>query len=153
MYSVTKTYGHERGLSCAFRQWRAKSHCSTIHGYALAFTLVFEADRLDECGWVIDFGSLGEIKQELERLFDHTLAVAEDDPHFELLKNINDKFMVDIRVFREGVGCERFAQYVWKLVDDWLSHTGQNKRVRIASVECREHAGNAATYTMRRPII
>ena len=35
MYRSSKTYGHEIGLSAAFRQWRAQSHCRLIHGYAL----------------------------------------------------------------------------------------------------------------------
>lgn len=32
LYQSTKTYGHDRGFSCAFRQWRADSHCRLIHG-------------------------------------------------------------------------------------------------------------------------
>ena len=46
-YRVTKTYGNERGLSCAFRQWKAESHCRLIHGYSLGFRFVFEAETLD----------------------------------------------------------------------------------------------------------
>ena len=43
-----KTYGHNTGHSCAFRQWRADSHCNLIHGYALQFELEFGSDGLDE---------------------------------------------------------------------------------------------------------
>ena len=32
MFLSTKTYGHDLGLSAAFRQWRAESHCRLIHG-------------------------------------------------------------------------------------------------------------------------
>ena len=56
-YRVTKTYGNERGLSCAFRQWRADSHCNLIHGYSLGFRFVFEAAQLDDRNWVYDFGA------------------------------------------------------------------------------------------------
>ena len=36
VWRSTKTYGHEEGLSCCFRQWRAThSHCRLLHGYAL----------------------------------------------------------------------------------------------------------------------
>jgi hypothetical protein len=45
-YQVTKTYGHELGLSCVFRQHRANTHCKHLHGYALAFDIVFEAKHL-----------------------------------------------------------------------------------------------------------
>ena len=44
----SKTYGHERGLSAAFRQWRADSHCKFIHGYSLEFEFVFGANELDD---------------------------------------------------------------------------------------------------------
>lgn len=47
IYRSTKTYGHEIGLSAAFRQWRAESHCRFVHGYALAVKFVFEAGELD----------------------------------------------------------------------------------------------------------
>ena len=32
-HKSTKTYGNDRGFSCAFRQALADSHCSLIHGY------------------------------------------------------------------------------------------------------------------------
>ena len=57
LYS-TKKYGHERGLSAAFRQWRAESHCRFMHGYSLEFGFVFGAHELDENNWVVDFGGL-----------------------------------------------------------------------------------------------
>ena len=40
-YYSKKKYGHERGLSAAFRQWSAESHCRFIHGYSLEFEFVF----------------------------------------------------------------------------------------------------------------
>ena len=43
-----KKYGHERGLSAAFRQWRADSHCKFLHGYSLEFEFKFGANELDE---------------------------------------------------------------------------------------------------------
>ena len=31
-YKVEKYFGHDRGYSCAFRQWGAKSDCRLLHG-------------------------------------------------------------------------------------------------------------------------
>lgn len=73
MYFSSKTYGHERGLSCAFRQPTATSHCNMIHGYALSFQFTFGCGALDENNWVVDFGGLKELKEWLEFSFDHTL--------------------------------------------------------------------------------
>ncbi len=61
-YYSTKTWGHNMGLSAAFRQWRADSHCRLIHGYSLAITLKFAAGDLDARNWVVDFGSLKTLK-------------------------------------------------------------------------------------------
>ena len=59
MFFSTKTYGHETGLSCAFRQPNAThSHCSLLHGYALSFKFVFGAQELDNKNWAVDFGDL-----------------------------------------------------------------------------------------------
>src|SRR5690606_38225507 len=83
----TKTYGAERGLSCALRQWRAQSHCALVHGYSLGFRFTFAAEQLDPAGWVVDFGKagFGPIREWLHANFDHTLLVAEDDPARESL--------------------------------------------------------------------
>ncbi len=84
MFRSTKTYGQEQGLSCAFRQWRANhSHCQLLHGYALGFMFVFQADKLDERGWVMDFGGLKGLKQALQDTFDHKVVIAADDPNLE----------------------------------------------------------------------
>ena len=62
-YYSTKTYGHEEGLSCMFRQPLAThSHCSLLHGYALSFSFKFGCDGLDDKNWVVDFGNLKELK-------------------------------------------------------------------------------------------
>lgn len=140
----TKTYAHSEGLSCAFRQWRASSHCNLIHGYALQVELVFEADSLDDRNWVQDFGGLKEIKTWLHDNFDHTLCVAEDDPMLNQLLNLQHLNLADVRVL-PAVGCEKFSEYIFNYVDDYV-FTQSNGRVRVRSVEVREHGGNSARF-------
>lgn len=144
-YQSTKTYGHNIGLSCCFRQWRADSHCNTLHGYALQVGLVFEADELDERNWVIDFGSLKPIKKWLEENFDHTTTVAQDDPLIEMFSDLDEAGIIDMRVV-EAVGCEGFSRMIFKHVESWLTETGQAPRVRLKSVEVREHGANSGLY-------
>lgn len=144
MYYVTKTYGHDLGLSACFRQWRAESHCRLLHGYALSFTLKFAAHTLDDRNWVIDFGALKAVKQHLCDTFDHKLVVAEDDPQLDMLASLAGLDLADVLVLPR-VGCEYFAEHVYDWVTDWLSETDQAPRVFLHSVECREHAGNSAT--------
>lgn len=145
MFRVTKTFGHDIGLSCAFRQWRAThSHCHFIHGYALAFSLVFEADALDERNWVVDFGGLKEIRKFLTANFDHTLVIAADDPCRKELEVLAGKGIATVLTL-PAVGCEAFAAFVYDKVDDWVRRT-QRPGVRLVSVTVSEHGANSASF-------
>lgn len=144
-YQSTKTYSHELGLSACFRQWRASSHCRHLHGYPLSFHFVFEADTLDANNWVIDFGSLKPLRAALEACFDHRLVVAHDDPQLDLLCSLAGLDLADVLVL-DNVGCEAFAQHAYTLGLMHLHDAGQAVRVRLVSVECREHGANSAIY-------
>ena len=115
-----KTYTHATGHSCAFRQWKADSHCNLIHGYALQFELKFGSNGLDEKNWVVDFGGLKPLKQWLAEMFDHTYLVAEDDPELETFKELEQKNLCDLRIV-PAVGCERFAEMVFDKAQDIIS--------------------------------
>lgn len=143
-FRSTKTYGHEVGLSASFRQWRAPSHCSKIHGYALAVTLIFESDDLDYRNWVVDFGGLSEVREWLKCQFDHKMLVAQDDPHLNDLLNLHNKGIADVIVI-PAVGCEMFAKHIYDFVSGWLTTVHQD-RVKLVSVEVREHGANSALY-------
>lgn len=152
MKTVTKTYGHERGYSVCFRQWRAKSHCRFIHGYALSFSFLFGCndDEVDENGWVIDFGAMKPIKAYLDQHFDHKFLVAHDDPALELFIDLSEDKkkgkLVDVHVMKQ-VGCDAIAEYLYGCVEDMLGkgELGETK-AKILSVEVREHGSNGATY-------
>ena len=100
--------------STAFRQWRADSHCKLIHGYRLQCKLWFTADELDDKNWIYDFGGCKEIKNLLEKQYDHTTVVAADDPELETFKSMSDKGMIDLRIADKGVGIERTAEWVYE---------------------------------------
>jgi len=161
MRTVTKTYGHERGYSCCFRQPRAKSHCRFLHGYALSFALTFACadDEVDENGWVIDFGGLKPVKAWLDENFDHKTILCGSDPAVSVLQLLNsDQFsygpnyptlskLIDLIVLPGGVGCENFAEYVFETVDNMLKQEmlGETK-AQLIKVEVREHGSNGASY-------
>ncbi len=169
MFYVTKTYGHECGLSACFRQWRAKSHCRFLHGYPLSFKFTFAASELDENGWVINFGGLKPLKSWLEEMFDHKLLVAKDDPQLERLEALmpyktgiihggvrdgeptriyqlgDPEQLAQVRVV-PAVGCEAFATMAWKRAQLLLVDDGLSGRVSLVEVEVREHGANSAIY-------
>ena len=123
-YLSGKTYAHNTGHSCAFRQWRADSHCNLIHGYALQFELQFGSKDLDEKNWVVDFGGLKPLKEWLKHMFDHTYLVAKDDPEMDTVLLLADRNLIDMRLV-DAVGCERFAElafYYWYRANLLLCH-------------------------------
>lgn len=146
MFRSTKTFGHDIGLSAAFRQWKAESHCRLIHGYALAVRLEFEAEELDVRNWVVDFGSLKSLKGMLEDTFDHKLLVAEDDPWLHKLTELEQFGLAEVVVV-PATGCEKFAEMIYECVEVWLKDNGYAPRCRIAKVEVSEHGANSAIFT------
>jgi 6-pyruvoyltetrahydropterin/6-carboxytetrahydropterin synthase len=145
-YQSTKSYGHDIGLSCCFRQWRAQSHCKFLHGYALAVSFKFEALALDTRNWVVDFGSLKSLKGWLQDTFDHKLLVAEDDPALQEMMALAALGAADVVVV-PACGCEKFAEMIYEAAEVWLSDNGYSPRCRLVSVEVREHGANSAIYT------
>ena len=138
-----KTYSHSTGHSCAFRQWRADSHCNLIHGYALQFELTFGSKKLDERNWVVDFGGLKELKEWLKYMFDHTYLVATDDPEFQTFVDLSNKNIIDLREV-SSTGCERFAELTFNEASRIIEAQYGN-RCWVESVTVREHEHNSAT--------
>jgi len=145
-YTSTKTFGHEVGLSCCFRQWRAShSHCRFLHGYAVSVRLEFEANSLDDRNWVVDFGGLKDLKQTLQDTFDHKTVVAHDDPRMDWFHRGHELGLLHM-VILDDVGCERFAEHVYQLAANWLERHNYTPRCRVSLVEVREHGANSAIY-------
>ena len=146
-----KTYTHSTGHSCAFRQWRADSHCNLIHGYALQFELQFGSTGLDEKNWVVDFGGLKELKEWLKHMFDHTYLVAKDDPEMDTVLLLADRNLIDMRLV-DAVGCERFAELTFDKASSIIAEK-YGDRCWVESVTVREHESNSATVlNMEKPI-
>lgn len=143
MYQSTKLYDHTLGFSCAFRQWRAASHCRFLHGYALSFKFVFETEQLDKCNWAVDFGGLDKLKETLRYWYDHTTIIAHDDPLRDKFVELEALKLVQLRIV-VNAGCEAFASSAY-----WIAqHIIEEKfpHARVVSCEVREHGANSAIY-------
>lgn len=133
--------------SCAFRQWRAThSHCSTVHGYQLKAKFWFGGSQLDEKQWLVDFGGLKELKAILQDTFDHTWCVAADDPCLPIIKQLEVAGAATLRIFENGVGIERAAEFCYKTASDFLKEK-YGDRCWVNKVEVFEHQDNSATYS------
>lgn len=135
--------------SCAFRQWRAiDSHCRYIHGYQLKAKIWFGGSSLDDKNWIVDFGGLKALKFKLQETFDHTYTVAADDPELETFKMLDEKGIIQLRIFKNGVGIERCAEYVFNIAQDYIASI-TNNRCWVDKVEVFEHQDNSATYSRK----
>ena len=141
-----KTYTHATGHSCAFRQWKADSHCNLIHGYSLQFEFTFAGNDLDERNWIVDFGGLKPLKEWLKEMFDHTYLVSTDDPELATFQMLDEKNLIDLRMVG-GTGCELFAEMAFdeaeKIVNDLT-----DGRCWVQRVTVKEHEANSATVEL-----
>ena len=142
MFSSTKII--ELG-SCAFRQPQADSHCRFLHGYRLTAKFWFEADRLDQNNWVVDFGGLKGLKKLMKDQFDHTTCISRTDPKLEQFKRLRDEGVCDLRVM-DGVGIEKFAEYCYTVANEYVDELTSG-RCKCVKVEVFEHENNSAIYT------
>lgn len=131
--------------SCAFRQPRATSHCRFLHGYRLQAKFWFTCNELDENGWVVDFGGLDGLKQELQKMFDHTTCIALDDPYLKDFEELSKKGIIDLRVFPYGVGIEKFSQEAYNIANKNVK-ASTNERCWVTKIEMWEHEKNSAIY-------
>ena len=132
--------------SCAFRQPYAQSHCRFIHGYRLQAKFWFGCNNLDKNNWVVDFGGLKKLKEILETVFDHTTVVWEKDPELPLFKMLSEKGVIDLRIFPDGVGIEKFAEFCLKQANEFVQKETDG-RCDCFKVEVWEHESNSAICT------
>jgi 6-pyruvoyltetrahydropterin/6-carboxytetrahydropterin synthase len=77
-------------------------------------------------------------------LLDHTTIIAEDDPYLDKFKQMDVDGIIQLRIL-PSVGCERFAEHLYKLINNWsLAET--DGRVRVTKVEVYEHERNSSSY-------
>ena len=149
-YSSTKLFD---GYSTCFRQWKADgTHCRFLHGYAVSFRVWFEGE-LDHRNWVWDFGGMKRSKTKIAGmspkdyfawLLDHTTIVAEDDPYLANFIQMDKDGIIQLRIL-SATGCERFAEYLYNIINIFLQEE-TNGRVKAIKVEVYEHERNSASY-------
>ena len=131
----------ELGSAC-FRQWKADSHCRFLHGYELYCKVWLESETgLDERNWVYDFGGFKSIRKKLQNTFDHKTCIAGDDPQLNSFIELEKKGIIDLEIFTDGVGIEKFSEYCYIVISAELP-----PNIIIEKVEVYEHSKNTAIY-------
>ncbi len=140
MFSCRKSY---QDIPFAHRQNKHDGDCAFVHGHNWTFTFEFSSERLDDVGFVIDFGKLGFIRNEINRRFDHAFVFNRGDQASEALIAAHPNLFKGLEV--ECCSCEGLAQYLFELFDPQVRQaTGQ--RTWISAVEVQEDRKNSAAY-------
>lgn len=148
MITCSKRYDN---LPFAHRQPNHDGHCAWIHGHNWQFEFEFAAHKLDECGFVIDFGKLKWLKEWLHERFDHTLVLNNLDPHLRYLRSALDSQPGDngygplAKIFTmPDCSCEGLAAWLLSEVNKIVQeHT--DGRVSVYQVKVIEDEKNHAT--------
>jgi hypothetical protein len=95
----------------------------------------------------MDYGGLKELKKVLEGQFDHTLLVAESDPHMDWYKEAERRGIAQLTVL-PNLGCESLADMLYKYVNgvyipDMLGQS-EAERLWCFKVSVRETQSNEA---------
>tara|TARA_R110000803_G_scaffold27812_1_gene64715 strand:+ start:788 stop:1165 length:378 start_codon:yes stop_codon:yes gene_type:complete len=124
-----------------------------MHGYGVSFRVTFEG-RLDHRNWVWDFGGMKRASTKIDGLspkawmdymFDHTVIIADDDPHKLDFLEMDTAGVAQVRVV-PATGAEKFAEYIFHKLNNFVK-TETKERVIVKSVEFMEHNKNTAIYS------
>ena len=138
------------GYPFAHRQPNHKGHCSLIHGHNWDFIIELQSEKLDENGFVYDFGKFRWLKDYLTQNFDHTCLINADDPKKDLIMAMGQLDLMNIKIV-PSCSCEGLAEMVYHYVNDYINNArGKGwegyEDVRLLRVTVREDHKNSATY-------
>jgi 6-pyruvoyltetrahydropterin/6-carboxytetrahydropterin synthase len=107
----------------------------------------FKCIELDHRNWVVNFGGLKDLKQILQKQFDHTLCIAADDPLLATFRALHEQGGCDLRIM-DGVGIEKTAEWCFRAAQLFLDCNEETRhRCFVTKVEVWEHEQNSAIYT------
>lgn len=155
MHTVTKQY---RDFPAAHRQPNHDGHCSLIHGHNWGFDITFACDVMDENGFVVDVGKLGQVKTMLAQHFDHTLLLNEADPLRMGMETIfaSGRPVLARIVVVPNCGMEGLAQFVLNkvagIIDAETFPVAFERNLRVIAVTCWEDSKNSSTYSVPREV-
>lgn len=148
MFTCQKTYSE---IPFAHRQHRHDAHCARIHGHNWSFTFTFGCERLDECGFVVDFGKLKPLRTWIEENLDHACVFNQDDPLLDDFLQLKDgegnyvfkSFVVD-QCSSEGI-----ARHLFSVAKPMIQDMTKG-RAFLISVMVKEDVRNSAMYSPDR---
>lgn len=151
MFTCTKRYAE---ICVAHRNWRAKTHCALIHGYARTVEITLACDQLDEHDWVMDLGNLRVVQNFLQEQWDHRLLVSDDDPLLEEFKKLEKLGALHLNVLDHAKGwgpsLEQSCIFIYDHIQPEIDKVTSG-RCWISKIEIWEKTANRAARLFERP--
>ena len=141
MFTCAKIYND---IPFAHRQHTHEGHCALIHGHNWSIKITFKATKLDENGFVIDFGKLKFIRQWIEEHLDHACLFNEDDPLLDTILSTAPNAYKPYIIRR--CSCEGLAEHLFDIFTPMVEETTEN-RVHIARIDVKEDSRNSGAFT------
>jgi len=144
MYVINKRF---KGYPFAHRQWKHRGHCKLVHGHNWDFEVCIGCTRLDDNGFVFDFGKFKDFKKWLELNFDHTCVINEDDPQIQTFQNMDRIGLLDLRKIK-SCSSEGIAKYIYEQLQSNFEKRRDcaERGIKIRYVRVFEDHKNTATY-------
>ena len=143
MLTITKKF---TDIPFGHRQAKHDGHCRWGHGHDWAFELTFTAEKLDENGFVIDFGKMGFLKDYFLGTYDHSFLISKDDPARETFEQMDAADLIRLRVV-EDCSCEGLAVKLFSECNR-LTNSATQGRVMVTKVTVYEDSKNSATVSI-----
>jgi len=144
MFTCQKTYSD---IPFAHRQHKHDGHCRQIHGHNWSFTFKFGCQRLDECGFVVEFGKLKPLRDWISENLDHACVFNQDDPMLDQFTGMMDQ--LGRNVFKAYVvdqcSSEGLAKHLYHVGDPMIRGLTDG-RAHLLSVTVIEDSRNRATF-------
>ncbi len=145
MYTCQKTYSD---IPFAHRQHRHEGHCAQIHGHNWSLSFTFGCERMDACGFVVDFGKLKWLRDWIDENLDHACIFNRDDPLLPEITRLNSEN--GCSVFKPYIvdqcSSEGLAKHLFTVVDPKV-RSMTDGRAFLLSVTVTEDSRNSATYS------
>lgn len=129
----------------AHRQVLHDGHCSLIHGHNWDFEVRFTAKKVDQNGFVVDFGKLKSMKEYINR-FDHALVLRHDDPLSCKLDDDICNLITLPDASSEGLALHLFGEFNLILEESEELADARMRGVKIVEVTVYEDSKNSAKY-------
>lgn len=143
MFTCSKIY---TDIPFAHRQHSHDGHCALIHGHNWSIKITFASTKLDENGFVIDFGKLKYIRRWIDEHLDHACVFNEDDPLLDTILSAAPQAYKAYIV--KHCSCEGLAKHLLEIFAPMVKEATES-RVSIAQIDIQEDSRNSGSYTVK----